>query len=379
MNNKDYYEILGVDEDASPDDIRREYRRLAKKYHPDANRNNRDAEARFKEISEAYDTLGDAQKRQQYDQMRNAAGDVGPTAEAFEELFRRTAGGAKPGGEGSRPGEEARGGGLHEWFSQLLRDHPGYGHAPRAGPQRGENLTEEIEISFEEALEGGKKTIAIKVHQECSTCGGSGAKPGTPTRPCPACGGQGKVALSQGGFSFTRPCDKCFGRGRIITAACATCRGRGEVRLEEKLLVSIPMGVEAGQKLRVVGRGRPGIAGGPAGDLILIVHIRDHELFSRQGNTIHSDLVLNVAQAILGTKVPVQTLSGMVEMAVPPGTQSGAKLRIKGCGPRLPNGGRGDHIIEVVVKIPRELTEEQKDAVRRLARELDLEDDSRPG
>lgn len=372
MDKKDYYEVLGVGEDASPEEIQKAYRRLAKKYHPDANRHDREAESRFKDISEAYGTLGDAEKRQQYDQVRNMS-ESGFTAEAFEELFQRAAGGGKAGGGSAKAGGDTSRQNLNDLLNQFFKGNAPPARPPRPGPQQGENLTKEIEISFEEAMEGGKKTVALKLDHECSACRGSGSKPGTAVKPCAACRGQGKVSVSQGGFAFTRTCEKCYGRGQIFAAFCPACRGQGTVKKEEKLLVTLPVGVEEGRKLRVTGRGRPGTGGGGAGDLILVVHVRDQELFRRQGNNIHSSLELNLAQAMLGAKVPVRTATGMVEMTVPPGTQSGAKLRIKGRGPRLPGGSHGDHIMEVTVKVPRDLTEVQKEAVRRFARELELD------
>ncbi len=386
MEQKDYYEILSVEEDASQDDIKKSYRRLAKKYHPDANPDNLEAEAQFKDVSEAYDHLGDEEKRNQYDGMRKM-GVAGVSPDAFEELFRK-APGSTDADEGSEENDQTQtvvkdspegsffnefGKAAHEAgniFSQFFK---GDGEAETAGPARGENLQEEIDVFLDEAIKGAKKHIEVKLNQPCPTCSGSGARSGTTSKGCAVCQGLGVVPVSQGGFSLSKSCPLCRGRGKIIQDPCEDCEGRGTVRSIQKLLIPIPAGVEEGQKLKVAGRGRPGIQGGPPGDLILDVHIQDTEEFWREGDTVHSSVTVNVAQAMLGAKVPVKTVDGMLKITIPAGTHHGAKLRIKGHGLFTKNGARGDQVVEVSIHIPTAKTNDQKEVVQDLADEFDLE------
>jgi molecular chaperone DnaJ len=280
----------------------------------------------------------------------------------FEDIF------AGMGGAGGRPGgAEAEGfGGLGDLFSRIFGG--GRTRAEGAGPRRGQDVLSSITVPFEMAARGGKVSVRVPKETVCPSCGGSGAAPGTETETCRQCRGSGQVLSGQGAFSVARPCPACFGRGKIIQTPCGKCRGSGAVEEQSVVEVRIPAGIEDGQKMRLAGMGQPGAAGGPAGDLLLEVHVQPHPHFERKGRDVYSTCTVDMVDAALGTKVDLQTMEGAVTLTVPPGTQPGQKLRIPGHGLRTSDGRQGDHYVEVKVRIPRDLTDEQKDLLKRLRR-----------
>ena len=356
MAREDYYEILGVPEKAGDEEIRKAFRRLAKKYHPDRNKGDRAAEQKFKDISRAHETLGDKKKRVEYDRFRKLG--AGGFGEMDFEQFRRhgfKSGAASGGGRSARNVDP---GGLGD----LLKDFFDFGTTARAEqfkPQKGKDIYLRIDVSFDTSIQGGKTRISLPVEDICSRCKGSGAEPGSKTKKCPTCGGRGTVETTQGSFAFSRPCPHCFGRGKIVKKPCKECRGTGIVRKKKRISAGIPRGVADGAKIRLPGMGKPGIAGGKRGDLYLRIHVRPHDVFKRKGNNIHSVCTVNFIQAILGTKIFVDTLDGKLKMGISPGTQPGAKLRLRGRGVAV-DDKRGDHIITVNVTLPKKVTEEQK-------------------
>lgn len=367
--SKDFYEILGVSERADQDEIRKAYRKLAKRYHPDANAGDEAAADRFKEIGEAYAVLSNEEKRKKYDQMRRFG--------AFD--FRDARGGPGAGG-GFRPGDaEGMGfsfedlGGLGDIFSSIFdRGRRAGGRERPGGPRRGADVEYMVEISFRTAVRGGKISVNVPITEDCTTCGGTGATPGTGLRGCSECGGTGTVSFGQGGFAVTRPCPACMGRGQVPESPCPSCGGRGSVRQQRKVQVSVPEGTETGSKLRLSGQGERGTLGGEPGDLILTFQVKPHRFFRREGSDIHVTIPINVAQAALGSKVRVRTIDGKhVVLRIPPGTQSGTKFRIRGQG--VPGKGkRGDQYVEVKVEVPSALSEEGKNRMREFAEASDL-------
>ena len=367
MAGKDYYEILGVDRKAGEKDLKKVFRRLAKKYHPDRNQGDKEAERRFKEVSEAYNVLSDKKKRAQYDRFGSVR-DHGFTGSEFWDDFQR-AGGAKRGGKGGREQFSWSDlGGLGDIFSQFFqRESPFGGQTRRRGPSRGQDVEALVEVPFEQAVAGGSMAITVPGVFECAACGGTGAKPGTRATTCPQCKGTGGAQEVQGGFAFSRPCPRCYGRGRIITTPCPACKGAGQEQATRRYQVKIPKGVRSGQKIRLAGQGRPGAEGGPRGDLLVEVRVRSHPVFRRRGNDVTSEIAVHVAQAALGTRVKVKTVDGSAAVRIPPGTQSGARLRLRGRGIASPDGARGDHFVVVRVETPRGLSEQQKVLLRQLA------------
>ncbi|MFW6199196.1 MAG: molecular chaperone DnaJ [Gemmatimonadota bacterium] len=368
---KDFYEILGVSESAGQDEIKKAYRKLAKQYHPDANQGDPEAAERFKEVGEAYSVLSDPEKRTQYDQMRKYGG--------FG--FGRGGGGRGPGTPGAGRGPGAGGpesfsfddlgglGGLGDIFSSIF-DRGRRGRGPREGagaPSRGKNVEYVVEIGFATAVKGGKIAISVPISEDCAICGGSGAKPGTGVRSCPECGGVGTVSFGQGGFAVNRPCPACMGRGTVPEVPCSACGGAGVVRQNRKIQVKVPPGVETGSKVRLSGRGERGRGGGPPGDLIITFKVGDHHFFRRDGLDIHCTVPINIAQATLGTKIRVKTVSGKkVVLNIPPGTQSGTRFRIRGQG--VEKGGRiGDQYVEVKVEVPEKLEENEERLMKEFA------------
>jgi len=365
MPEKDYYSILGVKETATEDEIRKAFRSLAKKWHPDANKGDKDAERRFKEISEAHEVLSDKDKRAQYDQLRKAREMGFGGAEGFD--FRNFRQGA-PGGEGGFSFEDL--GGFGDLFSNIFGREPRYSRSAGATyrPQKGEDRVYSIEIPFDTAVRGGKRAITVPHVEDCSHCHGTGAEPGTNPMTCPACNGTGTVSSFQGGFGFSRPCPQCLGRGTINSNPCRACAGRGTIEAPRTLSVNIPQGVKDGAKIRLAAQGEPGIAGGPPGDLYLLVHVASHPDFDRRGHDIYSTVLLDMVHAALGTKIPVRTLDGEVTLAVPPGTQPGAKLRLRGRGVKSANGAQGDHYVVIKVQIPKDLTGDQRRLLEEFAK-----------
>jgi molecular chaperone DnaJ len=372
--NKDFYEILGVGEKAGPDEIKKAYRKLAKKYHPDANADDPRAAERFKEIGEAYSVLSDAEKRTKYDQMRRLG--------AFGLGGRGRGGGPSPGAGpagGHRTAEdfsfEDMGGGfgnISDLFSSLFdlgrRGEREDGSTTRSRPRaKGQNVEYVVEVPFLTAARGGKVSVKVAITEECATCGGSGAKPGTSLRRCSECNGTGNVSFGQGGFAVKRPCPACFGRGTIPETPCPSCQGRGSLRQHRTLAVNVPAGTDTGNKVRLSGQGERGRAGGAPGDLILTFKVKPHRFFRREGLDVHVTVPINVVQATLGSKIRVRTISGKkVVLRIPAGTQTGTKFRVRGQG--VEKGGRvGDQYVEVKVQVPDELSDDEQRAMEGFA------------
>ncbi|MBI4041481.1 MAG: molecular chaperone DnaJ [Deltaproteobacteria bacterium] len=354
---RDYYDILGVDRSASADDIKKAYRKLALKYHPDRNAGDKQAEEHFKEISEAYEALSDAQKRQAYDQFGHAGMGQG----SFQE------GGFGPGG--------AAGFGFEDLFGNIFEDFFG-GRGQRRGrrPQTfrgvaGDDLKLRVKVSFKDAALG--KTIQLNVPKEmsCEQCHGSGAKAGTQPITCPECEGAGEVRYQQGFFSIARTCPKCQGQGKVIGSPCQTCHGSGHVRQTKKLEINIPAGIDHGQSLRVTGEGHAGYQGGSPGDLYVLVQVEDHPFFQREGEQVMCEIPITFVQAALGTEIEVPTLYERVNMSIPAGTQSGKIFRLRGKGfPRLHGYGNGDQLVKVIVEVPMHLNASQKKLLEEYAK-----------
>jgi molecular chaperone DnaJ len=362
---KDYYGVLGVAKDASEKDISRAYKKLAKQYHPDANPGNAQAEERFKEVSAAYDVLGDKEKKAEYDEVRRmVAAGVGPSG---------------VGGSGFGPGggfhfdfgDATDGGGLGDLFGNLFGRGRGGGMGGRGrratGPQRGADLETELHLSFVDAVHGVTSTVRFRADSVCETCHGSGARPGTQPVQCPQCNGAGTIAVDQGPFSFSQPCPQCGGRGTIVPDPCPTCHGRGVEMRAREVKVRIPAGVDDGQRIRVKGRGGAGANGGPPGDLFVVVHVRPHPVFGRNGKNLTVKLPLTFAEATLGAEVKVPTLDDPVTVRVPPGTPNGKVLRVRGRGIPSSSGPAGDLLVTLEVQVPTTLTDEQRAAVEALA------------
>lgn len=378
---KDLYQLLGVAENASGEEIKKAYRKLAKRYHPDANPNDPSAAERFKEVSEAYSVLSDEGKRKQYDQMRKygAFGGFGGfgtgTARGGAGRPGQRPPGA-PGGTGASGGfsfEDLTGGGLGDIFSTIFDIGKKRGAGGRQqGPQRGQNVEYAVEIPFTLAVRGGKLPITVPVTESCATCGGNGAAPGTTPTTCPECRGSGTVTFGQGGFAVSRPCPACYGRGTIPTDPCPTCHGQGQIRQQKQLQITVPAGVDTGSKLRLSGQGEPGAGGGARGDLIISFRVQPHRFFSREGLDVHCTVPINLAQATLGSRIKVRTVDDkQVVLRVPPGTQSGTRFRIKGQG--VEKGGRtGDQFVKVTVTVPEKLDEKEESLMREFARAAEL-------
>ncbi len=363
--SKDLYKILGVSDKADQDEIRTAYRKLAKQYHPDANAGNAAASDRFKEIGEAYGVLSNEDKRKKYDQMRRFG--------AFDFSGRPGPGGGgfSPGGQGGSGFSFEDLGGLGDIFGSIF-DRGRKGQEGGCGPRRGEDVEYLVEISFKTAATGGKISINVPITEECATCSGSGANPGTKVQTCLECKGNGTVSFGQGGFAVNRPCPACLGRGQVPESPCTSCGGSGEVRQQRKLQVSVPEGSETGSKLRLLGQGERGRLGGEPGDLILTFQVKSHRFFRQQGSDIHVTVPINVAQAVLGSKIRVKTVDGRhVVLRIPPGTQGGTKFRIRGQGVAK-KGKTGDQYVEVRVEVPGAVSEEGRDRMREFAEVSDL-------
>ena len=350
---RDYYEVLGVDRSADDATIKKAYRQLAKKYHPDANPGDKEAEAKFKEASEAYAVLSDSEKRRQYDQFGHAAFDGG-------------AGGAGAGGF------DFSGMDFGDMFGDIFGDFFGGGSRRGAsnGPMKGANLRTSVRITFEEAVFGCEKEIDMVLKDECTTCGGTGAKPGTSPETCTKCGGKGKVVFSQqslfGMVQNVQTCPECNGSGKIIKDKCTSCRGTGYTSSRKKIKVSIPAGIDNGQSVRIREKGEPGVNGGPRGDLLVEVIVSSHPIFQRQDMNIFSTAPISFAQAVLGGETRISTVDGDVIYEVKPGTQTDTRIRLKGKGvPSLRNKNiRGDQYVTLVVQVPTSLNAEAKEALR---------------
>jgi len=355
MATRDYYETLGVSRDTTKDQIKKTYRKLALKYHPDRNKSP-DAEEKFKEISEAYAVLSDDQKRRQYDRFGHAGIHARYSPEDifagvdFDELFR----GLGLGG-----------------FPSIFETFFGYPRTRREGPTRGRDLRYTVELTLEEAANGGEKTISFPRSETCPTCGGSGARPGTSPRACSSCQGAGQVQevrrTAFGHMTSITTCPTCRGSGKTIDTPCPMCGGEGQVVRNRKISVRIPPGVDTGSAMRVRGEGEKGHRGGPRGDLYLRIRVKPHPVFMRDGDDLFCEVPISFSQAALGTEVEVPTLNGTAKMKVPSGTQSGTLFRLRGKGmPRMNGYGRGDEHVRVVVKTPEKLTKEQQELFQKL-------------
>jgi molecular chaperone DnaJ len=352
-SKRDYYEVLGVPRDAGAEDIRKAFRRLARKYHPDVNKDS-SAEGLFKEANEAYEVLCDEQRRAAYDRFGHAGLHGGPGQSPFEGF----------GNFGS--------------FSDIFDAFFGGSAAARRGPQRGADLRYHIRLGFEEAIFGVEKEIEVSRVEVCNLCKGTGAEPGTQPVKCPTCGGSGEVRRMQqslfGQFVNVTPCSNCQGEGKVVSSPCHQCRGTRRERATRHIAVKIPPGVDENSQIRIAGEGEAGEQGGPPGNLYVAVSVDEHEYFKRQGDDIILDLPINVAQAALGDEAKIPTLHGLENVRIPAGTQSGRVIRLKDKGvPHLRGSGRGDQLVRVKVVVPTSLSEKQKGLFQELARSLGTE------
>jgi len=362
MAKRDYYTVLGVPRDASEDDIKKSYRKLAMKHHPDRNPDDKGAEEKFKEAKEAYEVLCDARKRAAYDQFGHAG--VDPSA------------GFGAGARGFGGGPEGFGG-FADAFGDIFGEIFGQGRGARGnGVYRGADLRYNLELSLEEAAKGTEVKIRIPALEECATCKGTGAKPGTQPKQCPSCHGRGEVRVSQGFFSIQQSCPQCHGTGKVIPEPCATCSGAGRVKKHKTLSVKIPAGVDQDDRIRLTGEGEAGMNGGPHGDLYVVVNLKPHQVFQREGADLHCEMPIGFGTAALGGELEIPTLDGHATIKVPPETQSGQVFRLKNKGIRPVRGSvTGDLYCHVVVETPVKLTARQKE----LLREFESINDEDPG
>ena len=343
---RDYYEVLGVGHDASADDVKKAFRKLALKYHPDRNPGDKAAEAKFREASEAYQILSDAERRAQYDRFGHAA---------FEQQ----------GGMGF----DFSAAGFEDIFGDIFGDFFGTGRRSRTRARRGEDLRYDLEIDFETAAFGTERTIEVPRLVTCTACKGLGTKGGVPRTTCSTCRGAGQVRYQQGLFSIAKTCGQCHGQGSVIRDTCGSCGGSGVMRRQHKLSIRIPAGVDTGSRLKLRGEGEAGQNGGSSGDLYVVLHVREHALFTRQGLDIVCEVPISFTQAALGTEIDVPTLHGKMKMKIPAGTQSGSAFRLRGKGvPDVRGYGHGDHLVRVVIETPKKLSAKQREALEEFAR-----------
>jgi molecular chaperone DnaJ len=383
---KDYYGALGVPQGADAAEIKKAYRKLARDLHPDKNPGNTEAESRFKEVSEAYDVLSDPKRRGEYDEARRLFGAGGAGARAgFPGGFPGPGGqtfdlGDLFGAGGTTAGAPGGAGGLGDLLGGLFGGGAGPGTArsrsrAASGPARGQDVETEATLSFEEAVLGVTVPLRMQSPGTCPTCAGSGARPGTSPHTCPVCQGAGVTSRSQGAFAFSEPCRNCRGTGQVIDDPCPTCAGNGITTQTRTITVRIPAGVKDGQRIRLAGKGAPGRRGGAAGDLFVVVHVSEHELFSRKGDDLTLTVPITFAEASLGTTLTVPTLDGTVSLKVPPGTASGRTLRVRGRGIKGKGTG-GDLLVTLEVAVPVKLTAAQRKVIETLAEEMP--EDPRP-
>lgn len=346
---KDYYGTLGVDKRATADEIKKAYRKLAMKWHPDQNKDNAEAEEKFKEINEAYDVLKDEQKRAAYDQYGEAA-------------FQQGGGGPRPGGF---PGGA---GAFSDIFEDMFGDIMGRTGRGRSGPSRGQDMQYTLEINLEDAYKGKEETLQMPVNESCDECGGSGAKSGTGEENCTACNGQGRLRMQQGFFTIEKPCATCKGAGKIIKEPCGKCGGGGRIRKEKSLRIKIPPGVETGRRIRLAGEGEAGTRGGVNGDLYILLAVRPHKFFHREAANLYCRVPVQMTTAALGGEFEVPTIDGKrTKVKIPAGTQTGQQFRLKGKGmPILKSEATGDMFIEVAVETPVNLSPKQKELLKQL-------------
>ena len=354
---RDYYEVLGVDRSASEDEIKKAYKKMARKYHPDLNPGDKSAEEKFKEVNEAYEVLSDANKKARYDQYGHAGVDPNFGAGGF--------GGGFDGGFDFSDLGDIFGSFFGGGFGGGRRTNPN-------APQRGESIRLAVTISFEEAAFGCEKEVTVERYETCDTCHGSGCAPGTSPEVCPDCHGTGTVQQRRqtpmGVFATSSPCPKCGGKGRIIHQPCKDCRGSGMMRKRRTIQASIPAGIDNGQTISIRGQGNAGRNGGPAGDLLITITVRPHELFRREGTSVLCEAPITFTQAVLGAELEIPTIDGKVKYTLPEGTQSGTTFRLKGKGiPSINGRGRGDQYVTVYIETPRNLNKEQKEALKKFA------------
>jgi len=349
---RDYYELLEIDRDATPDAVKKSYRKLAMQNHPDRNPGDHEAEARFKEVSEAYQVLSDPERRAQYDRFGHAA-------------FDQNAGFG---------GFDFGGGFAEDLFNDLFGDFFGGRGRSRSRSRRGGDLRYDLEIAFEEAAEGAEKVIEVRRPGACEECGGTGSADGGERVKCGACQGAGEMRFQQGIFSISKTCNQCEGRGSVVKNPCRPCGGAGVRHKVTSLSIRIPAGVDTGSRLKLRGEGEAGLNGGPAGDLYVVLSVREHPLFVRDGQNVVCEMPITFPEAALGAEIEVPTLGGKVMMKVPAGTQSGSIFRLKGKGVADPRGyGRGDQLVRVLVEVPRELTSHQRELLSEFARDMHKE------
>ncbi|MGN0867405.1 MAG: molecular chaperone DnaJ [Oligosphaeraceae bacterium] len=363
-DSKDFYTVLGVSQSASADELKKAYRQLAMKYHPDRNPGDKEAEEKFKEVNNAYQVLSDPEKRQRYDAMGHDA------------YVRGGAGGAGgPGGPGMDPMDifsqffGGRGGGVEFDLGDLFGFGGGHSRSRNNGPRKGKDLLYTLSLDFEETVFGGKKTIKVPHQVHCSRCHGQGGEPGSKTMVCPECRGTGQVVQASGFFSVTNPCRRCRGTGKIIDKPCQQCHGAGEMEKVDELTITIPAGINSGEQLRLGGQGDAGPMGGPSGDLYVQMDVKPSDIFEHRGNDLFCEVPVPVTIAILGGPVRVPTITGMEELEIPAGIQSGTTLRIRKKGMPSPRGtGRGDEYVRIRVEVPRGLSSEQKKKLQEFAK-----------
>jgi molecular chaperone DnaJ len=372
---KDYYSVLGVPASATQDELKKQYRKLAAKHHPDKNQNDPKAAERFKEISEAYQVLGDAEKRKQYDEMRRLGAFGGFGGGGTRRPSSGGAGqpqGAPFGGASSFRFEDLNDvgiGGLGDLFSSMFGSGTGRtgGGARARGPERGQDVEMQLNIPFRTAALGGKVPIELEVNEECGTCHGSGAAPGAKIQTCPECQGRGTISFGQGGFAVQRPCPMCLGRGTVPSERCPTCNGAGEVRVQKKMMINVAPGVDTGTKIRLKGQGGRGTRNGPPGDLLISFQVEPDRFYRREGLDLVAPISINIAQATLGSKISITTLDKKkLAIRIPPGTSAGKRLRVTGRG-ITKDDRTGDLIVQVDVAVPEKLTEEQEKAMKEFA------------
>ncbi|KNF09357.1 chaperone protein DnaJ [Gottschalkia purinilytica] len=359
MSKRDYYEVLGVSKSANDQEIKRAYRKLAKQYHPDLNPDNKEAEQKFKEVNEAYEVLSDPQKKSQYDRFGHAGMNGQGGFGGFEGFSGNFSGGF---------------GDIFEDIFDMFGGGGGFSNARRTGPRKGADIKIKVDIEFEEAAFGTEKEIKVDRTENCSTCSGTGAKPGTEKQTCSNCNGTGEVQYAQktpfGQFVRVGVCESCKGTGETIKDPCTKCHGSGKERKSRVLNIKIPAGVDNGSVISLRGEGEAGDKGGPRGDLYVYIEVKPHEIFSREGNDIICEIPISFTQASLGADLEVPSLDGKLRYSIPEGTQTGTIFRLKNKGiPSLKTGRRGDQYVRVVVKVPTKLTDKQRELLKQLAEE----------